>query len=748
MRLPWVKNGSVDHDGGKNPEVALHELMHIWAYQHSRNEGLVGTYFIDQTVSNFIGIGDGELTHGVVNETYVAFHEGFAEWAAEFLKPRIGPKSRTDPWSPTFLKGYSNGIPSFSKIEFADRGWYNIFSLMQAPKPWEFNFETSDDNLSRTNTSAADIIPFKNCKVGNLDFTELMNVIDRKGQQDIATGNMNWSSFSNRVNSQSNGVSGSDIQAYKKMLDPTSSRQEILNAMCQKGEGHTVVITSEDISGKTDYTVKASRAIKHVSGSLDGRTVTIQSGDEVNGTTATGTVQAGADGVRVGGTIEEIRLQNPDAATVYVDGKEYHTVVIASGNASGQTNYTVKASDDLTQVEGTLDGTSVTINGPDNVSGATANGRVSSGADGFTVTGTIQEIRLDNPEAATVYVDDGGPLGDGAPMQVYATRSVGGNETADFGQTGADVQFQGTSGSATVSVLKLGNRPSGTAGISTANVSDYRFVFDTVGNLSFNKSTKVRFDVGTLAGVQNASNVAVYKRSTEGTGRFSKLSTSFDTGQNELMATTGSFSEFVLGSGTEPLPVEMANFDATSQAQTVRLRWQTVSETNSAGFEVQRAKAEAKGASAWMKVGFVESKAEGGTTSEARTYQFTDEDLPYAADTLTYRLRQVDTDGSATVTDPVRIARGAVETLQLKATYPNPARSRVTVRYAVPEGNTNTVRLRLHDVLGRPVRTTQADPAGGRHKTQLSLEGVASGTYFLRLQADGRTETQRITVVR
>ncbi|MGM0705930.1 MAG: T9SS type A sorting domain-containing protein, partial [Bacteroidota bacterium] len=38
--------------------------------------------------------------------------------------------------------------------------------------------------------------------------------------------------------------------------------------------------------------------------------------------------------------------------------------------------------------------------------------------------------------------------------------------------------------------------------------------------------------------------------------------------------------------------------------------------------------------------------------------------------------------------------------------------------------------------------------AEGRTDTQLDVSGLASGTYFLRMQTEGYTETQRITVVR
>jgi hypothetical protein len=138
-----------------------------------------------------------------------------------------------------------------------------------------------------------------------------------------------------------------------------------------------------------------------------------------------------------------------------------------------------------------------------------------------------------------------------------------------------------------------------------------------------------------------------------------------------------------------------------------------------------------------------------GTTSDATSYRFTDEDLPYAADTLRYRLKQVDTDGSASLTDAVTVARSGPERVELLGTYPNPARQRATVRFAIPEGTAGeTVRMRLYDVLGRRVRTVRAEAEPGRHEQRIDVSGLASGVYVLRLTAAGTAKTRKLTVVR
>jgi hypothetical protein len=188
------------------------------------------------------------------------------------------------------------------------------------------------------------------------------------------------------------------------------------------------------------------------------------------------------------------------------------------------------------------------------------------------------------------------------------------------------------------------------------------------------------------------------------------------------------------------LPVELANFDAVRSGSSVELRWQTASETNNAGFRVQRKAGEESG-DTWTTVGSVDGS---GTTSESKRYRYVDDNLPYAADRLTYRLRQVDTDGSSSFSKEVTVERSVTE-VQLLGTYPNPVQQRATLRYAVPERQ--DVTIHLYDVLGRRVQTVVDGGRDGRHTTQLDVSRLASGVYFLRLTAGGQIRTQKLTVV-
>jgi hypothetical protein len=209
------------------------------------------------------------------------------------------------------------------------------------------------------------------------------------------------------------------------------------------------------------------------------------------------------------------------------------------------------------------------------------------------------------------------------------------------------------------------------------------------------------------------------------------------------LANAGADFPLALSGDATPLPVELAAFDARVEDAAVRLAWHTASETNNAGFRVERKRAGTRESpSGWTTVGSVEGR---GTTSQPQSYRFVDEDLPFDAEALTYRLVQVDVDGTTHTSDPVTVERG-VDRVQLLGTAPNPARTQATLRYALPEKQPTTIRL--YDVLGRQVKTLVRAPQSGRHERAVDLSGLSSGVYFLRLTAGGHTRTQKLTVVR
>lgn len=195
---------------------------------------------------------------------------------------------------------------------------------------------------------------------------------------------------------------------------------------------------------------------------------------------------------------------------------------------------------------------------------------------------------------------------------------------------------------------------------------------------------------------------------------------------------------------TDIIPVELAHFEAQRSGENeIRLTWQTASETNNSGFAVQR-QAKSGMAVSWSTVHFAEGA---GTTSESQTYQFTDRSVPYEAETVRYRLKQVDLDGTTHLSNVVDVHLGPPARLVLHAPFPNPSRNETTVRYELPAAT--EVQIAVYDVLGRRVATPvderkEAEPV----QFQLRTQQLPSGTYILRLRAAEQARTQRLTVVK
>ena len=378
--------------------------------------------------------------------------------------------------------------------------------------------------------------------------------------------------------------------------------------------------------------------------------------------------------------------------------------------------------------------------------------------------GLVGYWRFDGDRSGTAY-DYAGPaagtvngtpprVGSGAPLGQQAALASGG-QTRAVGPPGGTVQVGNASatGADTLALYQYGTADGalidGTAdGEDFSNVSADRrlnVVWGLEPAAEASATATVTFDFSGIAGVNDPAQVRLLTRAGPGTAwQDVTADWTLDAGAKTFSRSgLSAFSQYAVAGTAQALPVELAGVEATVDGQAVTLTWQTVSETGNAGFDVQRREDEA-----WATVGFVESRVEGGTTTEAQRYRFVDRAVPLEADSLTYRLRQVDTDGTASYTDPVTVARRAVERVRLLGTYPNPVRSWATVRFAIPEGASQDIMLRLYDVLGREVRTMAAPAEAGRHTLQLDTSRLPSGTYFLRLQAGTTAKTQQVTVVR
>ena len=113
----------------------------------------------------------------------------------------------------------------------------------------------------------------------------------------------------------------------------------------------------------------------------------------------------------------------------------------------------------------------------------------------------------------------------------------------------------------------------------------------------------------------------------------------------------------------DPLPVELNSFNAKAKGGDVELVWQTKTEVNNYGFELER-KSSAK---SWEKVSFIKGN---GNSNSPKEYSFVDKNLTDGS-LYTYRLKQLDNDGKFSYSDEVEV-EVVPSNYELFQNYPNP----------------------------------------------------------------------------
>ncbi len=204
-------------------------------------------------------------------------------------------------------------------------------------------------------------------------------------------------------------------------------------------------------------------------------------------------------------------------------------------------------------------------------------------------------------------------------------------------------------------------------------------------------------------------------------------------------------------------PIELASFTARLAEGRAELAWSTASETRNYGFEVHRLAglSESGRGKIWERIGFVLGY---GNSTQMRSYRFTDPDPGAARDSaggVTYRLRQVDIDGTASYSPVVRVQLDENEPgFSLAQNYPNPcgpgagAGGTITM-IAFRLSEPGHVSLRLYDEQGRLVRTLLDETRGaGAQTISADARDLPPGTYLYILRSGGAVLSRRMTVIR
>jgi hypothetical protein len=192
------------------------------------------------------------------------------------------------------------------------------------------------------------------------------------------------------------------------------------------------------------------------------------------------------------------------------------------------------------------------------------------------------------------------------------------------------------------------------------------------------------------------------------------------------------FSPFAVQDNTKPLPVELTRFVAQREGSNAVLNWNTASEKNNKGFDVQVS----TDGRTFRSLQFVEPAS--ANSSSPRNYTYNDVEKGKAG-LRYYRLRQLDLDGTASLSPVRTVLFDGVSETSLTA-LPNPFEGEVTVTIQARTA-LNNAPLLITDASGRTVHEGKLTlPAGLSQLTLRELSSLATGVYILQVSVDGKMQ--------
>jgi hypothetical protein len=329
--------------------------------------------------------------------------------------------------------------------------------------------------------------------------------------------------------------------------------------------------------------------------------------------------------------------------------------------------------------------------------------------------------------------------GSGSFMRCYTVGSSG-YYTYPIGDNTGTVEY-------TPAVFQFTSSPAGTVGIRVTNSKH--------GNNGSASNYLKRYWTITASGVSSPQyNVTFYYTDDDVVGTESNLYggkfdgstwttlTAVNTETNSFSSgTQTTFSDFTAGE-LGGLPVELTSFTALLTDNKVTLNWQTATEVNNYGFNVERSEQVMYKSNEWEKIGFVKGN---GNSNSPKSYSFSDPKL--SSGRVKYRLKQIDLDGQYEYSNAVEVNVDAPTSFSVYQNFPNPFNPSTKIKYELPQNS--FVTIKVFDAIGREIKSLlNQQKETGFHEINFDGKDLPSGVYIYKIQAGEFIQTRKMILMK
>lgn len=246
------------------------------------------------------------------------------------------------------------------------------------------------------------------------------------------------------------------------------------------------------------------------------------------------------------------------------------------------------------------------------------------------------------------------------------------------------------------------------------------------------------------SGIATVNDVSIYKNSDacgssiqSSAGKLTTTAYTHGTYGYALQANVTSFSSFYIAANTFiTLPVNLISFTGKPFSNTSLLHWEIDNNDKIASFEIERSITK----NDFEKIGNLSANENAGSFA---VYNFTDYDGSKSGNTVYYRIKLIEKDGTYSYSNVIVISYKPISESSMNI-YPNPVKNKIQV--VVNSTTDETAQLRIVDNKGQIISTRTIQLKKGTNTFELNAESLTPGIYYTDIT--GQTINQKVKFIK